>query len=124
MFDIGVFELFIVATLALIVLGPQRLPQVARTAGLWLGRLRRSYNNLKLEVEREVGMDEIRRQLHNEQIIAEVKAVEEEAKAFKDEAVSIMPGDEDLKNSDSQTNSEANDHSKNSKNSGGRSDVD
>lgn len=92
MFDIGVIELLILAALVLIVLGPARLPEVARTAGLWIGRLRRTYNNMKLEIEREVGMDEVRRQLHNEQIMAEVKAVEREARALKDETISIDPG--------------------------------
>ena len=92
MFDIGVLELLVLAALVLIVLGPARLPEVARTAGLWLGRLRRTYNNMKLEIEREVGMDEVRRQLHNEQIMAEVKAVERDARALKEESITIDPG--------------------------------
>ncbi|MCY1308920.1 Sec-independent protein translocase protein TatB [compost metagenome] len=51
------------------MLGPERLPGAARTAGLWIGRLKRSFNAIKSEVEREIGADEIRRQLHNEQIL-------------------------------------------------------
>jgi sec-independent protein translocase protein TatB len=54
---------------ALLVLGPERLPTAARMAGLWLGRLKRSFNSIKAEVEREIGADEIRRQLHNENIL-------------------------------------------------------
>ncbi|WP_414211834.1 hypothetical protein, partial [Klebsiella variicola] len=42
----------------------------ARTAGLWIGRLKRSFNAIKQEVEREIGADEIRRQLHNEHILS------------------------------------------------------
>ncbi|MGV6476157.1 Sec-independent protein translocase protein TatB [Azotobacter vinelandii] len=69
MFDIGFSELLLVGLVALLVLGPDRLPGAARTAGLWVGRLRRSFNTLKSEVEREIGADEIRRQLHNERIL-------------------------------------------------------
>jgi len=54
----------------LLVLGPERLPGAARTAGLWVGRLKRSFNAIKQEVEREIGADEIRRQLHNEHILS------------------------------------------------------
>ena len=65
-----------VELVALLVLGPERLPGAARTAGLWIGRLKRSFNAIKQEVEREIGADEIRRQLHNEHILS----MEEEAK--------------------------------------------
>lgn len=82
MFDIGFPEFFIAALVALVVLGPQRLPAALRTLGLWVGRLRRSYYNVKTEVEREIGMDEVRRQLHNEQIMADVKRVEREVRAM------------------------------------------
>ena len=69
MFDIGFSELLLVGLVALIVFGPERLPGAARTAGLWIGRLKRSFSVIKAEVEREMGADEIRRQLHNEQIL-------------------------------------------------------
>ena len=69
MFDIGFSELLLVGLVALIVFGPERLPGAARTAGLLIGRLKRSYNAIKTEVEREIGADEIRRQLHNERIL-------------------------------------------------------
>lgn len=69
MFDIGFSELLLVGLVALIVFGPERLPGAARTAGLWIGRLKRSFSAIKAEVEREIGADEVRRQLHNEQIL-------------------------------------------------------
>lgn len=69
MFDIGFSELLLVGLVALIVLGPERLPGAARTAGLWVGRIKRSFLSIKTEVEREIGADEIRRQLHNENIL-------------------------------------------------------
>jgi sec-independent protein translocase protein TatB len=69
MFEIGFSELLLVGLVALLVFGPERLPGAARVAGLWIGRLKRSFNAIKTEVEREIGADEIRRQLHNEQIL-------------------------------------------------------
>ena len=76
MFGISFSELLLVGLVALLVLGPERLPGAARTAGLWVGRLKRSFNAIKQEVEREIGADEIRRQLHNEHILS----LEEEAR--------------------------------------------
>ncbi|HCI2467642.1 TPA: Sec-independent protein translocase subunit TatB [Pseudomonas aeruginosa] len=70
MFGISFSELLLVGLIALLVLGPERLPGAARTAGLWIGRLKRSFNTIKQEVEREIGADEIRRQLHNEHILS------------------------------------------------------
>ena len=69
MFDIGFSELLLVGVVALVVLGPDRLPGAVRTASLWIGRIKRSFLSIKQEVEREIGADEIRRQLHNEQIL-------------------------------------------------------
>lgn len=76
MFGISFSELLLVGLVALLVLGPERLPGAARTAGLWIGRLKRSFNTIKMEVEREIGADDIRRQLHNEHILQ----MEQEAK--------------------------------------------
>ncbi len=81
MFDIGFPELLILALIALIVLGPDRLPEAMRTLGLMFGRLRRSYLSARAEIEREVGMDEVRRQLHNESIMKEFKSIESEIKS-------------------------------------------
>ncbi|MCO7517611.1 Sec-independent protein translocase protein TatB [Pseudomonas guariconensis] len=80
MFGISFGELLLVGLVALLVLGPERLPGAARTAGLWIGRLKRSFNSIKMEVEREIGADEIRRQLHNEHILS----MEQEARRILD----------------------------------------
>jgi sec-independent protein translocase protein TatB len=69
MFDVGFSELVLTALVALIVFGPEKLPQAARTAGLWIGRIKRVLADTRREVERELGADEIRRQLHNESIM-------------------------------------------------------
>jgi len=69
MFDVGFSELIVVGLVALLVLGPEKLPGAIRTASLWIGRLRRSFNSIKQDIEREIGADEIRRQLRNEEIM-------------------------------------------------------
>ncbi len=81
MFDIGFPELILVSVIALLVLGPERLPEALRTMGLWLGRLRRSFSTVKAEIEREIGMDEIRRQLQNEAVLDDIKRIEDEVRA-------------------------------------------
>ena len=80
MFDIGFPELMLVAIVGLLVIGPERLPEALRTLGLWLGRMRRSFTTVKTEVEREIGMDEVRRQLHNEAVMDEMKRIERQVK--------------------------------------------
>ena len=80
MFDIGFPELMLVAIVGLLVIGPERLPEALRTLGLWLGRMRRSFTTVKTEVEKEIGMDEVRRQLHNEAVMDEMKRIEREVK--------------------------------------------
>ena len=71
MFDMGFSELLLCAVVALLVIGPDRLPGAARTAGRWVAHLRRSFAAVKAEVEREIGADELRLQLHNERILDE-----------------------------------------------------
>lgn len=77
MFNIHTTELLLICVIALIVIGPERLPGAIKTAGLWIGRFRRSFYKVKAEIERELNADEIRRQLHNESVLAEL----DEAKA-------------------------------------------
>ncbi|MBE0627043.1 MAG: twin-arginine translocase subunit TatB [Burkholderiales bacterium] len=60
MFDIGFSELLIVALVALIVIGPERLPRVARTLGALLGRAQRYVNDVKSDIQREVDLDELK----------------------------------------------------------------
>ena len=61
MFDIGFSELLLIAVVALIVIGPERLPKVARTAGLLSGRLRRYVNDVKADISREMQLDELKK---------------------------------------------------------------
>jgi sec-independent protein translocase protein TatB len=78
MFDIGFAELVLVGIIGLLVLGPERLPVAIRHAGLWIGRLKRSYRHIRADIEREIGADDIRRQLHNEEVMQSLNASKEE----------------------------------------------
>ena len=82
MFDIGFPELLLVSVVTLLVLGPERLPEALRNLGLWLGRARRSFTRVKTEIEREIGMDEVRRQLHNEAIMEQMKEIQHDVDSF------------------------------------------
>jgi sec-independent protein translocase protein TatB len=68
-FDIGFAELLLVAIVGLLVLGPERLPVAVRTVSLWLRQLRRSFNSIKSEIERELNAEEFKQQLHNDAIL-------------------------------------------------------
>jgi sec-independent protein translocase protein TatB len=61
MFDVGFSELLVIAIVALVVIGPERLPKVARTAGHLLGRLQRYVNDVKSDINREMQLDELKK---------------------------------------------------------------
>lgn len=61
MFDIGFTELVLIAVVALIVIGPERLPKAARTMGHLFGRLQRYVNDVKSDISREMELDELRK---------------------------------------------------------------
>lgn len=67
MFDIGFSEVFVIAIVALIVLGPERLPKAARFAGLWVRRARAQWYSVKSELERELADEELKRSLRQAQ---------------------------------------------------------
>jgi sec-independent protein translocase protein TatB len=61
MFDIGFSEIVVIGVVALVVIGPERLPKTARTVGLLFGRLQRYVNEVKADISREMELDELRR---------------------------------------------------------------
>ena len=85
MFDIGFPELLIVSIVALVVVGPDRLPGAIRSLSLWIGRFRRSFSNIKQEIEKEIGADEIRSQLYNESIMQDLEKTKETFADVKDD---------------------------------------
>jgi sec-independent protein translocase protein TatB len=67
-FDIGFWEIFLILILALLVVGPERLPKAARTAGYWLGKARRYVEGVKEEVASEFDVNELKRMVHNQEV--------------------------------------------------------
>jgi sec-independent protein translocase protein TatB len=63
MFDIGFAELILIGVVALLVIGPERLPEAIRTASGWLNRIRRGFNEIKQEVQQELHNDAVMRDL-------------------------------------------------------------
>ena len=61
MFDLGFSEMLVIGLVALVVIGPERLPKVARTIGTMLGRMQRYVNDVKAEVEREMRLEELKK---------------------------------------------------------------
>ncbi|MCU7932335.1 MAG: Sec-independent protein translocase protein TatB [Candidatus Thiodiazotropha sp. (ex Codakia rugifera)] len=70
MFDVGFWELTIIALVALIVIGPERLPKVARTVGLWLGRGRRFIANVKADIDKEIKAEELKEVIEKQATLA------------------------------------------------------
>jgi sec-independent protein translocase protein TatB len=63
MFDIGFLEMIVIGVIALLVLGPERLPRAARAAGKWLGKAKRMVSQLSSEMDKQLEVDELRTQL-------------------------------------------------------------
>jgi sec-independent protein translocase protein TatB len=74
MFDVGLTELMVIAVVALVVIGPERLPKVARTAGLLLGRLQRYVSDVKADINREMQLDELKKM--QQQVSSQVNSLE------------------------------------------------
>ena len=68
MFDIGFWELFLILILALLVVGPERLPKAARTAGYWFGKARRYVEGARDELANEFDVGELKRMIHNQEV--------------------------------------------------------
>jgi len=93
MFDMGFTEMMLIGIVALIVIGPERLPGVARTAGKYFGRLKRFMTTVKADVEQELRADELREILARQQqelnslkdtISDAGREIEQEANALSD----------------------------------------
>lgn len=67
MFDIGFTELLIVGVVALIVLGPERLPHAVKTAGMWIGKIKRTLGSVQKEISEELRVEEMRREAKEQQ---------------------------------------------------------
>lgn len=73
MFDVGFWELALLGLIALIVVGPERLPSLAYRAGLWVRRARDLLQSTREDIEREIRIEELRKQLHESQQLQEIR---------------------------------------------------
>lgn len=72
MFDIGFTEIIFVLVIALLVVGPERLPRIARTAGLWVGKMRGFVSSVKSDIDRELATEELRKALEKQAAMPEL----------------------------------------------------
>jgi sec-independent protein translocase protein TatB len=91
-FDISLGEMMVCLVVILVVIGPERLPETVRTIALWVGRLKRSIRETRSEIERQIGADDIRRQLYNEDIMRSL----EKTRAEMNQGLSGL--EQDIKN--------------------------
>lgn len=102
MFDVGFSELVMVGLIALLVIGPERLPKVARIAGFWLGKTRTTIANVKAEIKQELHAEEMRQLLQQQQSIAdELQQIASETQLAAEEIqASLTVGEESRQNDD------------------------
>ena len=77
-------ELLVVALVGLLVIGPERLPDTIRTCAVWINRAKRMITSTRAEVEQQLGMDELRRELHNEEVLQSLSAMKAKTEGKSD----------------------------------------
>ena len=83
MLDVGFSELLLFGIVALVVLGPEKLPQAIRTVGRWYAQIRRLINNVQRDIEQELQLAEMREQMQKE--LARIKSIEQEMQSQLDQ---------------------------------------
>ena len=73
MLDVGFWEIIFIAVIALLVVGPERLPRIARTAGLWVGKMRGFVSSVKADIDREIATEELKKTLAKQAAMPEVE---------------------------------------------------
>lgn len=76
MFDVSFSELVLILVVGLLVFGPEKLPEVIRTASLWIAKIKRTFTQMRSEIERDIGVDELKRDLHNNTIMQNLRDVQ------------------------------------------------
>jgi len=102
MFDIGFWELCLIAVVALLVFGPDKLPGVARTAGMWIGRTRRFVTTVKQDIDRELRLKELQDSLMKSERDDLHELIEETKSSF---TLAEKPNKESKQTPDSSTTS-------------------
>ena len=91
MFDVGFWEILLILVLALVVIGPERLPGAARQAGFWVGKARRYIEGVRSEVEEELDVSEFKRILHNQEV--QINELQQQIKSSVDNVGSEISKD-------------------------------
>ena len=91
MFDVGFWEILIILVLALVIIGPERLPGAARKAGFFVGKARRYIEGVRSEVEQELDVNEFKRMLHNQEV--QINELQQQLKSGVDDVGSEIKKD-------------------------------
>jgi sec-independent protein translocase protein TatB len=83
MFDIGFSEILLIMVIALIVVGPERLPRLARSTGLWIGKIRGFIASVKAEIDHELAAEELRKTLARQAEMPELEEIIEKVSMIK-----------------------------------------
>jgi sec-independent protein translocase protein TatB len=94
MFDIGFWEIMLILVLALVVIGPERLPGAARKAGYLVGKVRRYIEGVRSEVESEIDVAEFKRMLHNQEV--QINELQQQLKSGVDDIKHDLPDSRNL----------------------------
>ena len=90
MFDVGFWEIAIIALIALIILGPERLPRAARTIGLWVGKARRTLSEVKRDIDRELDASELKNIKNIKDDLKDTKNIFEDAASTLNETATTL----------------------------------
>ena len=110
MFDIGFWELLLISIVALLVIGPSRLPEVARTVGLWVGRAQRMVQSVKSDIQRELENEHLKNVLEEQkkeiddlsQTIMDLQSLIDETEKAKSQNIHTTDKTDSNKNDDAQ----------------------
>lgn len=100
MFDIGFWELATIAIIGIVVVGPERLPEVVRTIAAYVRKARRAFQDVKSDIERELDLDDLRRQMHELDMEDHIKKLNQSVMdADRDVRTAVSRFDDDIRHS-------------------------
>lgn len=82
MFEVGFSEILMLGLVALLVIGPERLPRAARFAGLWIGKMRNTVTNVKHEIQQELRIEEMRQIMQQQALKNDLQETVDETRSF------------------------------------------
>lgn len=83
MFDMGFLELMVVLVVGLLVIGPEKLPGAIKTCAIWINGIRRSISSAREEFEKQIGADDIRREIHNQQVMESLRKAQQKQEEMR-----------------------------------------